>query len=52
MAVWSCNPSDSGVQISPSGHVTVSQAPTSKKQIQIKATIGGAEGFAYLVLLP
>lgn len=52
MAVWSCNPSDSGVQISPSGRVTVSQAPTSKKQIQIKATIGGAEGFAYLVLLP
>ncbi|CAM3483554.1 DUF1566 domain-containing protein [Paracidovorax anthurii] len=51
-AAWSWTSNDPSVQISSSGRVTVSKAPASKKQIQIKAKSGDAEGFAYLVLLP
>ncbi|WCM89779.1 hypothetical protein [Acidovorax sp. NCPPB 3576] len=51
-AVWSWTSDDPNVQISPSGRVEVLKRPPSKKQIQIKAKIGAAEGFAYLVLMP
>ncbi|MDA8519931.1 hypothetical protein [Acidovorax sp. NCPPB 4044] len=51
-AEWSCTPNNAGVQISASGLVTVSKAPTSKTPVQIKARIGKAEGFAYFVLFP
>ncbi len=47
---WSS--SDPSVVVDKKGHVTVAKAPTAKKEIQIKVTVGKVEGVAYLVLMP
>ncbi|SFD39551.1 DUF1566 domain-containing protein [Paracidovorax konjaci] len=51
-AAWSCVPAEAGVEISGAGMVTVTRSPASTTAVRITARIGGAEGSAYLVLLP